>query len=160
MYPSSSENLNKETEKEIHFFTPAFHPLDPFSAHRIDIWDKSFPTAEHAFQWKKFSISAPRIAQSILDARSPEMAHRIAKQNKANANSSWHDEKVKIMKEIFQAKLEQNIDVQEILAKTGNRVIIENSPIDSFWGSGAENDGQNMIGKIWMEMRSEFDTKA
>jgi len=32
MYPSSSENLNKETEYTVYFFTPAFYSLDNFSA--------------------------------------------------------------------------------------------------------------------------------
>lgn len=55
MYPKSNKDLNKETDSAVYFFTPAFHPLDNFSAHVINIWGKEFPTAEHAFQWKKFS---------------------------------------------------------------------------------------------------------
>ena len=54
MYPVSSEGLNKETKKAVYFYTPSFDALNNFSAHRIEIWDVRFPTAEHAYQWKKF----------------------------------------------------------------------------------------------------------
>jgi len=48
MYPASNDGLNKETNDAVYFFTTAFHPLDNFSAHVVSIWDKEFPTAEHA----------------------------------------------------------------------------------------------------------------
>ena len=72
MFPISSEGLNRETDQEIYFFTPAFEPLDNFSAFAVELWGQLFPTAEHAFQWKKFSQVRPDIAASILAARSPE----------------------------------------------------------------------------------------
>ena len=60
------------------------------------------------------------------------------------------------MEEIFRAKVLQNEDVKERLLKTGQRKIIENSPVDSFWGIGPKGDGQNMVGKIWMKIRDEL----
>jgi len=159
MYPASSEGLNKETEKAVYFFTPAFHPLDSFSAHAVTIWNVTFPTAEHAYHWKKFSDSYPEIANEILAAKSPEMAQQIAHANKIKQPASWHQIKVGIMEQIFQAKAEQNKDVQEILKRTGQREIIENTPIgssDDFWGAGVDSKGQNMVGKIWMKIRDSY----
>jgi len=57
MCPESSEGLNKETRETVYFFTTPFHPLDNFSAHTVKVWDVAFPTAEYAFQWKKFIVS-------------------------------------------------------------------------------------------------------
>ena len=37
-----------------------------------------------------------------------------------------------------------------------DREIIENSPVNSFWGNGPDDNGQNMVGKIWMEIRKEI----
>ncbi|MBU0707087.1 NADAR family protein [Patescibacteria group bacterium] len=159
MYSDSSEGLNKENNKAIFFFTPSFHPLDNFSAHRIDIWNISFPTAEHAYQCKKFNHNKD-ISNQILLARSPEKANQIGKQHRDQIPQGWHDQKVAIMKEILRAKAEQNHDVQKALQRSGNKEIIENSPVDNFWGNGPDNDGKNMIGKIWMELRKEQTTNG
>ena len=101
MYPASSEGLNKETEGAIYFYTPAFDAMNNFSAHTIGIWGKHFPTAEHAFQWKKYSEVRPDLAQEILAAGCPEEAQRIAHAHKPEQSKNWHERKVKIMEEIL-----------------------------------------------------------
>lgn len=156
MYPDSSQDLNKETDEAIYFFTPAFHVFDSFSAHRISLWGLTFPTAEHAFQWKKFSVFAPEVAKKILLAGSPEVAKQISIENKDKMPNDWHGIKVSVMEQILLAKVEQHLDVQERLIKTGKKQIIENSPVDNFWGIGPRGDGQNMVGKIWMKIRDEL----
>lgn len=94
MYPDSSENLNKETKNAVYFFTPAFYPLDNFSAHTVRIWGITFPTAEHAFQWKKFSVSHSKIAKSILAASSPDAVKKFpvgikTKYQSSGIRSAW-----------------------------------------------------------------------
>lgn len=158
MYPTSSAGLNKETEDAVYFFTPAFHPLDTFSAHRIEIWGQKFPTAEHAYQWKKFADVSPKIATLVLQAPSPEAVKKISDFHKQDMPKNWHKQKEDIMEQVLQAKAEQNEDVQEILTRSGNRMIIENSPVDSFWGYGPDGKGQNMMGKIWMKIRHRLLT--
>lgn len=200
MYPLSSDGLNKETEEAVYFYTPAFDALNNFSAHTVDLWAKHFPTAEHAFQWKKFycppeesasdyaaADNQPRtnggrgrvrigqssmgeararssvgagvrevrnaIAQQILAAGCPEEAQRIAHQNKPLQPKNWHEIKVGVMEEILRAKLAGHETVQETLTRSENRTIVENSPIDSFWGSGPNGNGKNMIGVLWMKIR-------
>jgi ribA/ribD-fused uncharacterized protein len=39
------------------------------------------------------------------------------------------------------------------LLSTGNQLIVENSPVDYYWGCGADGSGKNMLGKILMEVR-------
>ncbi|MBU2539781.1 NADAR family protein [Patescibacteria group bacterium] len=153
MYPISDKNLNIETDEAVFFFTPAFHPLDNFSAHAVDLWGIKFPTAEHAFQWKKFSEVKPEVAKEILKAISPHVVKKISNTNKDKQPQTWHDEKVKIMEQILKAKAKQHEDVREALKRTGSRQIIENSPVDSFWGIGPDKRGQNVVGEIWMKIR-------
>jgi ribA/ribD-fused uncharacterized protein len=156
MYPVSSNDLNRETNDAVYFFTTAFHPLDNFSAHAIHLWGKDFPTAEHAFQWKKFSVSAPDVASAILSAKSPDAVKKISDARKDQIPATWQDVKVSIMEEILQAKAGQHEDVRDTLTKTGNRKIIENSPVDSFWGIGPDGDGKNVVGRIWMKIRDSL----
>lgn len=155
MYPASSKGLNKETKKAVYFYTPAFDALNNFSAHTIKIWGRYFPTAEHAYQWKKFAGAYPDIAKKIFDAGSPEEAQRIAHANKKYTPNDWHEKKIAVMEEILRAKLAQHGDVRETLQKSGKRKIHENSPIDDFWGTGSNGDGKNMMGVLWMKLRGD-----
>src|SRR3989344_6017147 len=79
MIPASSEGLNRETKEAVYFFTPAFDVFNNFSAYTVDIWGRRFPTAEHAFQWKKFERSAPEVAEAVFRAGSPNEAKEIAR---------------------------------------------------------------------------------
>ena len=155
MIPSSSEGLNKETGDAVYFYTPAFDALSNFSAHSVEVWSKRFPTAEHSFQWKKYSKVRPDIAEEILAAGCPEDAQRIAHAHKQEQPTDWHERKVGIMEEILRAKLSQHETVQDALKRSGNRNIIENSPVDAFWGCGPKGDGKNMLGILWGKIRNE-----
>lgn len=63
------------------------------------------------------------------------------------------------MEDILRAKVSQHEDVKEALLKTGNAQIVENSPVDYFWGCGADNTGQNEVGKAWVRVREELKSK-
>lgn len=45
--------------------------------------------------------------------------------------------------------------VRRKLLATGDRELVEDSWRDDFWGWGPNRDGQNMLGKLWMEVRGE-----
>lgn len=156
MYPSSSDGLNYETDNEIYFFTTAFECFSTFTAHRVDIWGKSFATAEHAYQWKKYEESAPDISEQISKANSPDAVKRISDVHKDKMPEGWHERKASVMEEILQAKAQQHTDVREALERSGGKIIIENSPVDVYWGNGPDGSGENMIGKIWMKIRSSI----
>ena len=152
----SKGDPNRETEDAVYFYTPAFYVLDNFSAHAVKVWGINFPTSEHAYQWKKYSVSHPDIAKSILEATSAHDAKVIANQNKDKFLASWHKEKAAAMEEILRAKAAQHEDVRKKLIKTGKKMIIENSPTDNYWGIGADGRGENMVGKIWMKIRDSL----
>lgn len=40
--------------------------------------------------------------------------------------------------------------------KIYDREIVEDSPIDSYWGCGADGLGKNMLGKLLMKLREEL----
>ncbi len=127
-----------------------------FSAFTVEIWGKIFRTSEHAYQWRKFPETAPEVAEKILNAGSPNAAKNIAQEHKDKVPASWFSGgRVSAMDEILRAKLAQHPEVREALSETGTRVIIENSPFDRYWGIGPEQDGENMLGKLWMKIREE-----
>lgn len=155
MYPSSDKQRTYETTDTIYFFTSAFEPFDNFSAHQVQIWNIVFPTAEHVFRWKKFEVTEPKLAERIRVAASPWRVKKLSKES-TNRRLDWSDIKVAVMTEIIAAKVSQHEDMREMLRARDDKMIIENSPIDDFWGCGANGKGQNHMGKILMEARQRI----
>ena len=63
------------------------------------------------------------------------------------------------MEDICRYKLEQHPYIQKKLLETGDLLIVEDLPKDSFWGWGPNRDGENQLGKIWMRLRDELKIK-
>jgi ribA/ribD-fused uncharacterized protein len=156
MYPDSAQELNYETDDAVYFFTLPYEPLNNWSAHRVTIWGKTFPTLEHGFHYRKYSDKHPEIAEEIANAPSPWAAMQVDRHHRAKRRHDWQEAKVGIMTELMRAKIEQNPDVKERLLATGSKTIVENSPWDDFWGAGKDGRGQNRMGKILMHLRDEL----
>ena len=62
-----------------------------------------------------------------------------------------------LMEKIFRAKLEQHPDVERVLKLTKSRELLKVFPTDYYWGTGADNSGQNKMGKLWMKLRDELE---
>jgi hypothetical protein len=58
-----------------------------------------------------------------------------------------------IMRKAVLRKFETHKDIRDILLSTDNEEIVENSPIDFYWGCGSDGSGKNMLGIILMEVR-------
>ena len=79
--------------------------------------------------------------------------------DKLKTSEKWEKNKIKIMKSILKLKIEQHEDIKENLLNTGFRKIIYNNKLDSYWGIGDDNNGENYLGKLWMELRHEEYSK-
>lgn len=60
------------------------------------------------------------------------------------------------MRTIIIAKVEQHEYVKRKLIESGDKELIEDSWRDDFWGWGPDRDGQNQLGKLWMEIRTRY----
>ncbi len=139
----------------IGFYTPPYYALNNFSSHAVEFDGKLYPTAEHAYQATKCQDKAGK--EAIRLARSPMEAKLLANEIFRHARDpKWEDKKVGIMEKILRSKLEQHPEVLDALKRSGDEAIVEDSPIDSFWGEGADGKGQNQLGMLWMKIRSEL----
>jgi len=68
----------------------------------------------------------------------------------------WEEVKDGIMLDALRLKFTQHSELKELLLSTGDEEIIEDSPIDSYWGCGSDGEGKNMLGKLLMKLRSEL----
>lgn len=148
--------LTLDTPAEVFFYEQDCYVLSNFSAFAVTVFGREFPTAEHAYHWRKFAGAHPTISNAIRFARSAHDAFKLAEQNKDKLPDDWSALKLRTMREILLAKVEQHEYVRRKLLATGSRSLIENSWRDAFWGWGEHRDGLNMLGKLWMDIRSEF----
>jgi len=143
----------------INFYSPKFFALNNFSAHAIEFDGKLYSTSEAAYQAAK--CIDPKGKEEIRNARSPKEAKMLANENYKDAKDpEWESKKVEVMEKVLRAKLAQHSEVAEALEQSGDEDIVEDSPVDYFWGEGADGSGQNMLGKLWMKIRADHSKSA
>lgn len=148
-----------DTPDRVCFYEQEFYPLSNFSSFQIKRHGLRFPTSEHAYHWEKFPHSI-ELRQDILLAPSAHEALKMAEKYKNAIRSDWKEVRLDVMREIIRAKFDQHEYVRRKLMQTGTRELVENSWRDDFWGWGPNRDGQNMLGKLWMELRELERAKA
>lgn len=156
---SAIELHGLDTEGEVFFYEQDFYVLSNFSSFSLEWCGHRFPTVEHVYHWLKF-IDSNDLQQAICDAKSAHEAFKIAQDNKSWRRRDWDAVKVPLMKNLLRAKCREHEYVRRKLLATGDRALIENSWRDDFWGWGPNRDGQNMLGRLWMEVRAELRDKA
>lgn len=148
--------IKPDTDKQVFFYEQNFYVLSNFSAFTLQWRGHRFDTSEAAYHWEKF-VSMPEgdpICDAIRFAPSAHQAFKIAEEWKSRRRRDWDAVKVDVMRAILIAKANQHEYVRSKLLATGNRELIEDSWRDDFWGWGPNRDGQNILGKLWMEVRA------
>lgn len=143
-----------DNKKQIFFYEQEFYVFSNFSAFKLDWKGEVWMTSEHAYHSEKFED--PEILNELRNTRSAHDAFKLACANKDKYRKDWNSIKLGIMKEILRAKVEQHPYVKKKLLESGDKEIIENSWRDSYWGWGPNKDGENNLGKLWMEIRREI----
>jgi len=70
--------------------------------------------------------------------------------------SDWGQIRNDVMRKVVERKFEFNADIRAVLLSTGDALLVEDSPTDSYWGCGGDRKGKNMLGKILMEVREKL----
>ncbi|HLO86753.1 MAG TPA: NADAR domain-containing protein [Nostocaceae cyanobacterium] len=128
-----------------------------FSPHPIEMQGTVWPTVEHYYQAQKFVGSKDEAAIPLIYAAStPEEAAALGRCGSRQVRPDWDLVKTQIMRQAVLNKFLTHLDIREVLLVTGDEEIVENSPTDYFWGCGADQTGQNQLGKILMSVREEI----
>lgn len=110
---------------------------------------------EAAFQAQKCIYINERKKFSELD---PSAAKKLGRRVKLRPD--WEDVKVDLMRKIVFAKFTQNPNLTVDLLNTKDEELIEgNTWGDRIWGQ-VNGEGQNLLGKILMEVRSNLKDKC
>jgi N-glycosidase YbiA len=146
-----------------------FRFLSHFWPAPIELDGEIWATVEHFYQAQKSFDPAYRDA--IRHAKSPGTAKRLAAAPGASrriARASWfrrygqlpRDDwdivKLEVMRQGDWAKFTQHPDLAAQLLATGDATLIEDAPIDAFWGTGPDGNGLNRAGRVLMEVRERL----
>lgn len=122
-----------------------------FSAHGFELDGAYWPTSEHYFQAQKF-VGTPHVDQ-IRQAKTAKEAAKMGRERSRPLRSDWEAVKDDIMYQAVLKKFQTHADIREILLSTGEEELVENSPIDYYWGCGADGSGKNQLGITLMAVR-------
>ena len=143
-----------DTEKQIYFYEHDFYVFSNFSSFKLLWKGYDWMTSEHAYHSEKFT-DHPDLVEQLKQTRSAHDAFKFANANRDKYPSNWDDTKLGVMKKILHAKVLQHPYVKKKLLDSGDKTLIEDSWRDTYWGWGSEKNGENHLGKLWMEVRDE-----
>jgi ribA/ribD-fused uncharacterized protein len=112
--------------------------------------------------WKAWYFGDEQRLQSILKSSKPKGMKQIGKQVSGYNGEDWDWVKEAIVISGNYAKFTSSADMKEALLSTGDRELVEASPVDGIWGINCSAaravdrrnwNGQNLLGKALMEVR-------
>jgi len=129
----------------------------------IHVADVSLRTAEALYQACRFP-HIPEIQRIIVGEASPMTAKMRSKPYRKDSRESWDEIRVPIMKWCLRVKLAQNWNrFGDLLERTGDMPIVEDSRKDDFWGAirneAGDLRGRNVLGRLLMELRQKWRTE-
>lgn len=125
-----------------------------FSAHGFELDGRYWPTVEHYFQAQKFPDPAQQAR--IAQARTPKAAKALAWKGKQPIRADWDQVRDAVMLRALRQKFQTHAALRQLLLVTGDELLIEKSPTDYYWGCGADGSGQNRLGELLMQVRTEL----
>lgn len=117
-------------------------------------------TSEALYQACRFP-HLPDVQRMIIGENSPMTAKMRSKPYRKDSRRDWDQVRVRIMRWCLRMKLANNWGAfSELLLRTGDRPIVEESRRDDFWGAKAMSDGStlvgmNVLGRLLMELREQ-----
>ena len=134
----------------------------------FDAGSHRYATAEHFMMAEKarmFGDSATR--DRILSCRTPAEAKKLGRSVQGFDDAVWAQARFEIVVCANEAKFSQNRALRDYLLTTGDRVLVEASPVDRIWGIGLAADderaldprawcGLNLLGFALMEVRARL----
>jgi ribA/ribD-fused uncharacterized protein len=113
-----------------------------------------YSTLEHAYQAAKSLHPVTR--ESIRRVCTPASAKRLGRS--LQIRPDWEGIKVDVMRSLLRDKF-SNPTLRDLLLATGDAELVEgNWWRDTFWGV-CQGRGQNMLGKLLMEIRDDMRSK-
>ena len=131
-----------------------------------------YPTAEHFMMARKAELFGDAaVWDRILTTEDPGRAKALGRKVVGFQDEVWTAHRGEIVVAGNDLKFSQNPRLATFLLRTGERVLVEASPLDTIWGIGLAADssdagdpaswrGLNLLGFALMEVRSRLATRS
>ncbi len=143
----------KETIKFYAVSAP-YGEFSNFALYPIKLKGKTWPTSEHYFQAQKFQ--GTDYEAKIRKVPSPMKAAELGRSRKFPIRKNWDSMRDQVMYEALKAKFTQHEELRPLLLETEDKILIEHTQNDSYWGDGGDGSGKNKLGKLLMKLREEL----
>jgi ribA/ribD-fused uncharacterized protein len=134
-------------------FDPA-NPLAAYSRHGFELDGFEWPSVEHYFQAMQYEEADYR--EKIRNAAHPADATKLGKSKRHSRRRDWDKVKETYMTRAIYIKCRTHPEVAQALLATGDAPIIETSQYDYYWGCGRDLRGDNVYGKVLMNVRERL----
>jgi ribA/ribD-fused uncharacterized protein len=147
--------MQEKTATTIAEFEGEHEFLSNFYPAKTEFEGDTYATSEHAFQAAKTDNPAER--EKIRNLPKPGSAKQAGR--KVTLRRNWDIERIEYMKKVLESKF-SDPELRQKLLDTGEATLIEgNNHGDTFWGV-CRGGGQNRLGKILMQIRTEIRQKG
>jgi ribA/ribD-fused uncharacterized protein len=128
----------------------------------------TYATAEHWMMAEKARLFGnDDVRQRIIAARHPDEAKKLGRQVTGFDPAVWDAQKYELVVTGNYHKFSQHPALRDYLLTTGERVLVEASPVDAIWGIGLAGShpdatqparwlGENLLGFALMEVRDQL----
>ena len=142
----------------IYFYaqTDEYSEFSNFAPFGVEMDDEWWRTVEHYFQAQKFLN--PEYQSRIRKSSKPKDASAMGRTRDVPLRPDWETVKDQIMYDAVKKKFETHPEIRRLLLATGDQDIVENAPMDPYWGCGSDGTGLNKLGKILMRVREELQS--
>ena len=130
------------------------HKFGTFSQHGFSLEGLKWPSVEHYYQAMKFEDVRYRERIRLTDH--PKNARKLGRNRWQRRRKDWKQVKVTVMTRGVYIKCRTHPDIAEALLATDGKTLIESSNYDYFWGCGRDRRGENMYGKVLMNVREKL----
>lgn len=166
---SSSDQTRTYRRKECVVFLKTNEPFGGLSnmagGYPIHVNGVRILTSEALYQACRFP-HLPEVQRMIIGQNSPMTAKMRSKPYRKDSRPDWDQVRVRIMRWCLRMKLANNWSTfSNLLLRTGDRSIVEESRKDDFWGAKAAGDGNtlvgmNVLGRLLMELREQVKQRG
>ena len=130
--------------------------------------NQTYPTAEHYMMAGKAELFGDQASkEQILAAATPGDAKKLGRHVQGFNDERWLAYRFDIVVAANLAKFSQHADLKAFLLSTGDRILVEASPVDPIWGIGLAADdplamnpytwrGLNLLGFALMSVRDQL----
>ena len=125
-----------------------------FSKHDIVENGVRYQTSEHYFQSKKFLDEKNQL--DVINAQGPGACAKVGRDRSRPLREDWDQVKDQVMYDAIKLKFDQHPEIKKILLSTDSEDLVEDSPIDWYWGWGADRKGKNMLGQLLVKLRESY----